>query len=465
MRELLEALRDTALTQKVDFADIRAMEFEGASVSLQDKKADKVYQYKSYGLGIRVLLDQAWGFASTSTYDRQQAFDCLRAAISMAKASKERVSEPGVIATTGPIIDRTETRFEKDPRSVPIQQKMEVLSTFEKEAIKFGGDKIVNSVLFYGDSVERMIICNTRGTFIETESMRINIGSAITARDGDIRQRGFEHRSALGGYELVEKLAPDEISVKAAKTAVSLLGAKRAPAGKFTVVFHPSVTGLLTHEALGHNAEADHVLSGESILEDKLGQKVASDCITIIDDATIEGSWGSYRYDSEGTPAQRRVLIEDGILKGFMHSLETAAKMGMSPNGSARAQDFSSRPIVRMSNTFIVPGKTSFEELIKDIDIDIYLKGGEWGYVFCERGQYTCHASEGWYIRRGQIAEHLRDVSISGMTLETLINADAVSSDFELSMPGMCGKNGQGMPINAGGPHVRVRDIVVGGQE
>jgi len=144
--------------------------------------------------------------------------------------------------------------------------------------------------------------------------------------------------------------------------------------------------------------------------------------------------------------------------------LETAAKMGVAPNGSARAQGFSSRPIVRMSNTFIAPGRMSFEELLKDIDLGVYLRAGEWGYVFCERGQYTCPAGEDYLIRHGELAEHLQDASISGLTLETLLNADAVSSDFELNMPGMCGKSGQGIYINAGGPHVRVREVVVGGQ-
>jgi TldD protein len=291
------------------------------------------------------------------------------------------------------------------------------------------------------------------------------VGASMTALDGDVRQQAGERRGEQCGYELIDRLTPDEVSAKAAKRAVALLKAKRAPAGKFTVVFHPSITGLLTHEALGHNSEADLVLSGQSILEGKLGQKIASECITIIDDGTIPGSWGSYAYDSEGTASQRRVIIENGVLKGFLHSLETAAKMGVAPNGSARAQGFGNRPVVRMSNTFIVPGTMTFEELLKDIDIGVYLKGGQWGYVLCERGQYTCSAGEGYMIRNGQLAEHLRDVCISGLTLETLANADAVSRDFEMQMPGMCGKSGQGMHINAGGPHVRVRDIVVGGQE
>jgi TldD protein len=465
MRDLLEWLRDEATRRGVDFMDVRAVETEGTGIGLQDGKADKVNQFKTYGVGVRVLIGRAWGFASTDSYDRSECLECLENAIAMAKASGQRVGDMGLITPVKPIVDEVTPKFEIDPRSVSVQRKMEDLSRFEREAIRRGKEKFVNTVLFYNDGVTREVICNTIGTLIDQQCMRTSIGTLMVAREGDVRQRSFEHKAHIGGYELIEKLTPQDLSVKAADRAIALLHAKRAPSGKFTVVFHPSITGLLTHEALGHNAEADLVLSGQSIIEGKVGEKIASDCITIVDDASFEGSWGSYKYDSEGVPAIRRLLIEKGVLKGYMHNLETSAKMGVVPTGSGRAQDFWARPIVRMSNTFIAPGEMSMEELLRDIDTGILLKGGHWGYVFCERGQYTCHAGEGWMIRNGEICEHLRDVSICGMTLETLMNADAVSKDFDMDMPGMCGKNGQGMPINAGGPYVRVRDVVVGGQE
>jgi TldD protein len=183
----------------------------------------------------------------------------------------------------------------------------------------------------------------------------------------------------MAGFELVEKLDPEEFSLKAARQALSLLSAQPAPAGKFPVIFHPSVTGLLTHEAIGHNAEADSILAGESIIDGKLGEQIASDVVTIIDDATLPGYWGSYKYDSEGVPASRRVLIDRGKLVGYLHSMETAAKLGVKPNGSARADGYYSRPIVRMSNTFILPGDMTFEEMLRDIDLGIFLTGTSWG--------------------------------------------------------------------------------------
>lgn len=465
MRELLEGLRDEAVRYGVDFMDVRAVESEGTSIQRQDGKADKANQFRQRGLGMRVLLDHAWGFASTDGFDRDRATESLEAAIAMAKASQEIIGEGGILADASPVEDLVRAKYERDPRSVPLTEKMKTLEQFEQAGIAVGNGKLTNSVVYCSDSVERVVLCNTRGTFLDVETVRTRLGSYFAAQDGDVRQQGHESRARQAGYEFIESLTPDDVTVKAAARAVSLLEAKRAPAGKFTVVFHPSITGLLTHEALGHNAEADLVLSGKSILEGKLGDQIAAECITIIDDATIPDSWGSYAYDSEGTPGQRRVIVENGILKGFMHGLETAARMGVAPNGSARAQGFSNRPIVRMSNTFIEPGDTPFEELLKDVDEGVYLQAGQWGYVLCERGQYTCSAGEGRMIRNGRLAEHLRDVCISGMTLETLMTADAISNAFEMEMGGMCGKNGQGMHVNGGGPHVRVRDVVVGGQE
>jgi len=186
----------------------------------------------------------------------------------------------------------------------------------------------------------------------------------------------------------------------------------------------------------------------------------------VVDDSTLEGSWGSYKYDSEGTPGGRRVIIENGVLKGFMHSLETAARMGVKPNGSGRAQDYGVRPIVRMSNTLVLPGQSSLEELAKGIDLGVLLEGGEWGYVMTAKGQYTCHAGRGRLIRDGEIGQPLRDVTVAGMILDTLRDVDGVSREFEmLTMGGMCGKNGQGMYVNGGGPYMRVKELVVGGQE
>lgn len=463
MKDLLQAICDKAKQRGATFADARVFESEHTGITRQDGRADRLSQGASTGLGVRVLKDHAWGFASVSDFDRDSAFEALETAVAMAEGSALR-SEEAVIAEVPGIRDEVRASPQIDPRSVGVDRKMASLESYEQAAVKVAGDKLSNSIVNYSDSVRRETVCNTLGACIVDESVRTFLSAMITAKDGSLLQRARARVGEPVGFELVEKTSAERFTEKAANMAVALLTASPPPAGKFPVVFHPSITGLLTHEAIGHNAEADHVLSGTSIIAGKLGQKIASDLVTIIDDATIPDKWGTYRYDSEGIPGARRVIVDKGVLVGHMHSLETAARMGAEPNGSARAQDYGSRPIIRMSNTFIEPGRSTFEDLIGSIDLGIYLKGGEYGYVYAERGQYTCHAGEAYMIRSGQLAEHLRDVSVAGLTLETLMNIDAVCNDFEMNMPGFCGKNGQSMYVDNGGPHVRVSELVVGGR-
>lgn len=463
MRELLQSICDAAKKRGATFADARVFESEGTGITRQDGRADKLNTGSTRGLGIRVLKDHAWGFASVSDFDKDSAFAALDSAVSMAEASSAR-SEQGVVTELEGIERESKAAVEIDPRTVSVERKMAALEGYEQAAIKIVGDKLANSVVTYSDRADIESICNTQGTFVRKESIRTIMHTRLVAKDGSILQKASSRIGEPVGFELVERVRAEDFTVKSAELVLSLLTAAPPPAGKFPVIFHPSVTGLLTHEAIGHNAEADHILSGGSIIAGKIGEKIASDLVTIIDDSTIPGKWGSFEFDSEGTPGSRRVIIEKGVLKGYMHSLETAAKLGVKPNGSARAQDYSNRPIIRMSNTFIEPGTAPFEDLVKGIDMGIYLKGGEYGYVFSERGQYTCHAGEAVMIRNGQLAEQLRDVSVAGMTLETLANIDMISSDFEMKMPGMCGKDGQGMYVDNGGPHIRVTELVVGGQ-
>ena len=463
MKDLLRSICDRAKQKGATFADVRVFQSEGTGITRQDGRADKLNQNSDCGLGVRVLKDHSWGFASTSGLGKDSAFEALESAIAMAEASSAK-SEDAVVADTAPIEDVVRAKVEIDPRSVEVEKKMAALQGYETAAINLAGDKLANSIISYYDGVQHEIICNTSGTYIDSETVRTRMSTMIVAKDGSLIQRGTKIIGAPVGFELIEKTSSEDFSLKAASLAISLLSASPPPAGKYPVIFHPSVTGLLTHEAIGHNAEADLVISGTSIIAGKIGEKIASELVTIIDDSTLPGFWGSYEYDSEGTPGERRTIIERGILKGYMHSLETAAKFGAKPNGSARAQDYSHRPIIRMSNTFIEPGESTFEELVKGIDLGIYLKGGQHGHVCSERGQFTCHAGEAYMIRNGEISEHLRDVSVAGMTLETLMNIDAISNDFEMKAPGTCGKGSQGMYVDNGGPHVRVKELVVGGR-
>ncbi|MDI9586757.1 MAG: TldD/PmbA family protein [Acidobacteriota bacterium] len=464
MREIIEDVLKLARSLGVDFADLRVTEGTGTSISVQDGIADRVNTGHASGAGVRVLVDGAWGFAPTNNATAEEMKRCVRDAVSMAKASSADVSDPGMVCDIEPVEDNVESEFEVDPREVPLSERVQVIFELERAA-RETDRRIVNTVASYRDSAGTSIIANTAGTYITGSAVRCGLNIHVTASDGDVRQSASKHQSNSLGYEMIRAIDPQTFAVATAQKAVALLAAKRAPAGKFDVIIDPLICGLLVHEAFGHNCEADAVWSGNSILRGKEGQQVAARGVNIYDDPTLPKLNGSFPYDHEGTPAKRHVLVEDGILQGYMHSLETAARFGVRPEGSCRCQGHNYGPIVRMSNTLIAAGDCSFEDMLADTKSGLYLAGGHWGYVFTARGQFTCNVENAWAIENGKLGQHYRNVCISGLTLETLSNVTAVGDEVRFELGGTCGKNGQGVPVDSGGPHLRISDVVVGGQE
>jgi TldD protein len=464
MEDLARHVCDQARRLGAAFADVRIVHRRAESILVQDGRADKLSAGVDRGIGVRVLVGRCWGFASADSLERARATQCLEDALALARASEKFVSDPAMIAQVAPIQAEDRREPEVPPAAMPVRDKIARLLEYERAGRAEGGAAIVNSLVSYSDGQREEVLANTAGTLIKTTSCRAVCTCLMVAGDGTMLQRGVENRGIAGGAELLNRTAPEELGRRAARKALELLRAKPAPAGRFTVIFHPSITGLLVHEALGHNAEADAVWAGESILENRLGDLLAAPGVSIYDDSSIPGEFGSYGYDSEGTPSRRRTIIQDGKLVGFLHSLETAAKFNAEPTGSARAESYDCRPIPRMTNTFMGRGTVPFEKMIGGLERGIYLEDGHWGYVFVQKGQFICHAGRAHMIEGGKLGEPLRNVSISSMTLDTLEHIDAVGDDFEMRMPGMCGKQGQSAATDCGGPHVRVQEVVVGGQ-
>jgi len=448
----------------VGFADVRVVEDSGTAALVEDGKADKVSRRREIGACIRVLVDGAWGFVSMDTVGRTQMLVALDEAIELARASAPRVSDPGMVAEAEGVVAESATPFGRDPRGVDVKEKIAAIKRFEEAARKHGGALLVNSAVTYSDLAVREIVVNTRGTLVEQESCRVYVSCRVALSTDGMTQLGYERKGIVGGFEMIDETSADEFSLKAVEKAKVLLSARPAPAGTMPVIFDPSATGLFTHEALGHNAEADGVWSGQSLLTGKMDRKIAADCLTIIDDPGMAGKFGYYLYDSEGTAATERVIIENGVLKEFLHTLETAGRLGATPNGAARADGHTARPIVRMSNTYTAPGTDSLEDMIKSIDSGVYLKDAQGGYVFTERGQFTCKAGQAVMIENGELGEPLRDVSVAGLTLEILKDVEMVGAEIEVDWPGFCGKGGQSVPTAIGGPHMKVRSMVVGGR-
>ncbi len=464
MREIIEDVLKLAGKLGADFADLRVADGSGTSVSVQDGIADRVYTGSGAGVGVRVLVGGAWGFAPTNKTTAEEMKQCVEDAVSMARVASPSVTDPGMVADIDPVEDTIEAECEVDPRDIPLEERVATIFELEKAA-RETDERIVNTVANYRDSAGTSIIANTAGTYIESAAVRCGVNVHVTAQEGDVRQTASKNQSNALGYELVTAIDPEQFAVKTAEKAVALLAAKRAPAGKFDVIIDPLICGLLVHEAFGHNCEADAVWSGHSILQGKIGRQVAAPGVTIYDDPTLEDLNGSFKYDHEGIPAENHILVEDGVLQGYMHSLETAARFKTRPQGSARAQGHTYPPIVRMSNTYVLPGDCSFEDMLADTKQGLYLAGGHWGYVFTARGQFTCNVENAWAIENGKLGQHYRNVCISGLTLETLQSVTAVGDDLKFELGGTCGKDGQDAPVDSGGPHLRIRDVVVGGQE
>jgi len=462
MRETIERVLKSAKQKGAVFADLRLTQASGTSVLVQDGRADKVATGVSQGAGVRVLVDGAWGFAPTNNPTPEELERCLDDAVNMARAAAPSVTDHGMVAEVEPVEAKVASKFERDPREVPLEER--VKNAYELERVAASRDKVVNSLVRYSDSSGSSIIANTYGTYLESSGVRCQVGVRVTASDGTTRQNTGKGRAGRRGYELMEGLDYEEFAGKTADRAVGLLSAQHAPSGKFTVIIDPLICGLLVHEAFGHNSEADAIWTGNSILEGKLGQKVAADCVTITDDPTLPGLNGTYDYDHEGVKAQRNIIVENGVLVGYLHSLETAARLNMKPTGSARAQGHQDVPIVRMSNTAIEPGDCKFEDMLSEVKDGLYLSGGAWGYVFTAAGQFTCNVEQAFRIENGKLTTPYRNVCISGMTLETLSNVIALGDDKRFELGGTCGKDGQAAPVDSGGPHVAIRDVVVGGQ-
>jgi len=464
MKELLLGLSNSLPS---DFSEIRVVEGQSTSIQIQDGKGDKLSTAHSLGAGVRVLKKGGWGFCSTEDISKDSLYENLKKSAELATCTPKKYREKRNISSVPSQEDIVACPVKVDPRQISFAKKMERLLHLERKAKEYAPSLVVNTVLNYADSWRREIVANSWGTYVEQEQIRTRAVLVVTTYKKGVRQSSYKPVAASGGFEVVEVLEEKDFSEKVASRAVELLKAKNAPAGRFTVVLAPSIVGLFAHEALGHNVEADAVKQGNSILEGLIGRKIASENLSIVDNPTLKGAYGSYEYDAEGIKGKENVIIDHGILKQYLHNLETANHFQTEPTGNARASSYGSFPIVRMSNTYALPGNKSLNEIISGTEKGILLEDtGFGGYVFPERGQFMFNANSSWLIEKGKKTKLLKNVSLSGLTLEVLDKVEEVSKEFSpLSGGGMCGKEGQSVPVDDGGPYLKVKDMLVGGQK
>ncbi|MBW3583764.1 MAG: TldD/PmbA family protein [Euryarchaeota archaeon] len=455
-----ERLLEMAAKRGVDFADVRLEETRRLSLEMKDGKLKKAIPGSERGISVRVLVDGGWGFYSTNRFDNGEVEAGLDKAVRMARASAGARTEKAELAEIDAPHATAIWTPEKPPEKRTLEEKSDLLSDM------YGAVKdlpeLVSVTTAYGETTVRHRYLSTEGADLSTGLTRILAQTHFIAKNEHGITSGRARIGGTGGFEHFDREHPADKAVETARVTITQLSAKSAPGGKMTVIADPDLTGVFTHEAVGHASEADLVLAGDSCLEGMLGKQVANEIVTVVDDSTLPGGYGSFAFDDNGIPGQRKVLIESGIQKDFMSDRYTAKRLGLVPNGAARAESYAHRPLVRMSNTFIEGGDHSFEELFEGVKTGVYAKGTRGGQVDTAKGGFQFSAQEAYLIENGEITRPLRDVSVSGTILTTLKNIDALGNDWALGDPGICGK-GQMVPVGDGGPTTRIRDAIVGG--
>jgi len=459
LRDILAKAVDAA-SQKfgAEYVEIRAQKLFRTMLTLKEDRVEATKQGIENGAALRVLVSGAWGFASVGTLNSEVLISALSDACKMAKAASTRLKTPIKLVETKPIEDRVQAKPKKDPAKIPVEDKIKTTSEISKVILKHD-NRVKNCTIDYLDLTGTDFFMNNDGTYIEQDKLYVWSRITATATEAGVLTFSREEIGSTAGYEVFDVETPEIVGEQVAKRAVEQLKAKPPKGGTFPVVLGPSVVGVFVHEAFGHLAEADLTLSGSALLG-KLGKTIGSENVTFYDDGTIPGAFGSFKYDDEGVPTQKTLLVKDGVVVGLMHNRETAQKLNAEVTGNARAEDFRYEPIIRMRNTFIAPKDCSFEELIAGIKLGYYFKSFRGGQANLD-GTFQVGIQEAYEIVKGELGKPVREASISGNTLETLHKIEAVGKDFELS-PGRCGK-GQTAFVCDGGPHVRVKEVLVGG--
>lgn len=459
MRDTLTKVVNAAVDQfGAEYVEVRVQKLFKTMLTIKEERVEAAKEGIENGAAIRVLVNGAWGFASSCSLDAKTLVGVASEACRMAKAAGHKLKNPIKLVKSRAFEDRISVKPKKDPSKISIEDKIKTTSTIAE--IVLGFDQHIKScTVDYLDLAGTNYFMNNEGAYIEQDKLYVWSRVLVTAKEAEVFAFSREEVGSTSGYEVFDREAPEVVGERAARRAIEQLKAKTPKGGTFPVVLGPNVVGVFVHEAFGHLAEADLTLSG-SVLMGKLGKRVASEVVTIYDDGTIEGAFGSFKYDDEGIPAQKTLLVKDGVVVGLMHNRETAQKFNARPTGNARAEDFRVEPIIRMRNTFLEPKDHSFEELIEGIKFGYYFERFRGGQANLD-GTFQVGIQEGYEIVKGEVGDPVRNASISGNTLETLYKVDAVGKDFEL-WPGRCGK-GQTAFVCDGGPHIRVKGVLVGG--
>lgn len=452
-----EKILKQALKNGGQYADLFIENSSLTNIQMEDQRIERAMMGIDAGAGIRIIHDFRTIYGYTTEINDKAL---LNLADTMASAVKN-----GGGRNITQLVKEHGTPWHEikiDPAGVSLDEKIALVRQAESTARKI--DTQIRQVrVNFVDSRREIEIATSTGAITQETRLQTLFLVFAVASDGEIIQTGYETLGGAMGMELFEKTPPEEVAKISARRAVMMLKAPVAPAGRMTVVLSSEAGGTMIHEAVGHGLEADLAEEGLSVYAGKLGEKIASCAITVVDDATVPGARGSYIFDDEGTRAQRTVLIENGILKSYMHSRLSAMKAGTQSTGNGRRENYRYRPIVRMSTTMILPGTATPEDIIKSVDKGLFVKKMGGGQVNTVNGDFVFDVAEGYLIEKGKIGSPVRNATLIGNGPQVLLDIEEVGNDLGFAI-GTCGKDGQGVPVSDAQPTLKIPEITVGGR-
>jgi TldD protein len=454
-RETISRVIAKALEKGGDFAEVYIESRISRQIVMEESKFRSGLYGISQGAGVRVISGNKTGYAYTDEISTEKLMRAAGVASWVARNSK--TVKPVNIS---PAERKSFITVQKPLSEIADGQRIEIIKRADEAALSYD-KRIKMAIIDYSDELRSRVIANSEGVYLKDELPLLFFIVQVMSADGSARHMARERISMHSGFEMFDLISPEKVSAAAAREAIAMLSAQDAPAGLMDVVMQNGWGGVLVHEAVGHPLEADNIAKGIGTFTGKVGKKVANECFTMVDDGTLPNARGTINFDDEGTQAQRNVLIEKGVLKGYMTDILSARQLSMNRTGNGRRESFRNIPIPRMTNTFIENGSENPGNILSSTKKGLYVQSLSGGSVNPVTGVFNFTCREAYLIENGKKTVPVKGATLIGSCTDVISNIDAVGNDLDFA-PGICGK-GQAAEVTAGQPTVRIRGINVGG--
>ncbi|AMP20720.1 hypothetical protein AZF37_05615 [endosymbiont 'TC1' of Trimyema compressum] len=454
--EILKKVIDTLVGNGASFADVFIERKKTLLINMENKKLEKITTGTQIGGGLRVRYGDKTFFGYTEDLSEKALLALAKNLSSKEKGNCEATSYNYALKAA------PTTYIEEGVKGDNIlKEKIDLVLALNDVAWK-RSSALVQVMVAYGEAEQEIYVMNSKGIYVKEFRPRTRVVSEGLAEKNGLLQRGYDAMGGLGTFSWLKNEDVTGLVTGAMDKAANLLLASEAPSGTMDVVLSGEAGGTMVHEACGHGLEGDIVKKGMSVYGGKIGEKVASSLITVVDDGTMKGKYGTSYYDDEGTKTNQNILIEKGILKGYMCDLKSAEDLGLKATGNGRREGYSVPPITRMTNTYIAPGDMDKDTILASVDQGLFVKKMGGGQVNTTTGDFVFEVSEGYLIDKGIIKEQVRGATLIGNGPNVLNKIDMVGSDFGYSL-GTCGKDGQRVPVADAQPTLRIPALTVGG--